>query len=73
MSAAGQIVSLKVRLIDDILEKINNHLPSHIRILGKNSEMGRENVFKENFSPAESLSLTIIILLIRGLVLTHFY
>ncbi|NXP88409.1 TRUA synthase, partial [Passerina amoena] len=34
VSAAGQIVSLKVRLIDDILEKINNHLPSHIRILG---------------------------------------
>ncbi|XP_015733149.1 tRNA pseudouridine synthase A isoform X1 [Coturnix japonica] len=34
VSAAGQIVSLKVRLIDDILEKINKHLPSHIRILG---------------------------------------
>ncbi|XP_027757177.1 tRNA pseudouridine synthase A isoform X1 [Empidonax traillii] len=34
VSAAGQIVSLKVRLIDDILEKINSHLPSHIRILG---------------------------------------
>ncbi|KAM4763104.1 pseudouridylate synthase 1 homolog isoform 3-T4 [Cyanocitta cristata] len=34
VSAAGQIVSLKVRLRDDILEKINNHLPSHIRILG---------------------------------------
>ncbi|XP_021500573.1 pseudouridylate synthase 1 homolog isoform X1 [Meriones unguiculatus] len=34
VSAAGQVVSLKVRLIDDILEKINSHLPSHIRILG---------------------------------------
>lgn len=45
MSAAGQIVSLKVRLIDDILEKINNHLPSHIRILGKDIGTGRENVF----------------------------
>ncbi|KAM9193930.1 pseudouridylate synthase 1 homolog isoform 1-T1 [Dugong dugon] len=34
VSAAGQVVSLKVWLIKDILEKINNHLPSHIRILG---------------------------------------
>ena len=32
---SGQVVSLKVWLIDDILEKINSHLPSHIRILGK--------------------------------------
>lgn len=35
VSAAGQVVSLKVWLIDGILEKINSHLPSHIRILGK--------------------------------------
>lgn len=70
MSAAGQIVSLKVRLIDDILEKTNNHLPSHIRILGKDTRMGRENVFKEQLFPAEGLSLTIIILLISSLVLT---
>uniref|UniRef100_A0A452I5M5 Pseudouridylate synthase 1 homolog n=1 Tax=Gopherus agassizii TaxID=38772 RepID=A0A452I5M5_9SAUR len=34
VSAAGQIVSLKIWLIDDVLEKINNCLPSHIRILG---------------------------------------
>ncbi|XP_058547518.1 pseudouridylate synthase 1 homolog isoform X1 [Neofelis nebulosa] len=34
VSAAGQVVSLKVWLIDDILEKINGHLPPHIRILG---------------------------------------
>nr|XP_045012591.1 tRNA pseudouridine synthase A isoform X2 [Jaculus jaculus] len=34
VSAAGQVVSLKVWLIDDILNKINSHLPSHIRILG---------------------------------------
>jgi len=47
VSAAGQIVSLKVRLIDDILEKINNHLPSHIRILGKDTGTGRENLVKE--------------------------
>lgn len=40
-------MSLKVRLIDDILEKINNHLPSHIRILGKDTGTGRENLVKE--------------------------
>ncbi|XP_029442630.1 tRNA pseudouridine synthase A isoform X2 [Rhinatrema bivittatum] len=34
VSAAGQIVSLKVWLIDNIVEKINDYLPSHIRILG---------------------------------------
>ncbi|XP_005403028.1 PREDICTED: tRNA pseudouridine synthase A, mitochondrial isoform X2 [Chinchilla lanigera] len=34
VSAAGQVVSLKVWLIDDLLDKINSHLPSHIRILG---------------------------------------
>ncbi|KAJ6656652.1 hypothetical protein lerEdw1_003539 [Lerista edwardsae] len=34
VSAAGQIVSLKVWLIEDILRRINDHLPSHIRILG---------------------------------------
>ncbi|XP_030073388.1 pseudouridylate synthase 1 homolog isoform X2 [Microcaecilia unicolor] len=34
VSAAGQIVSLKVWLIDDIVEKINDNLPSDIRILG---------------------------------------
>ncbi|XP_045390248.1 tRNA pseudouridine synthase A isoform X1 [Lemur catta] len=39
VSAAGQVVSLKVWLIDDILEKINSHLPSHIRILGRASQM----------------------------------
>lgn len=40
VSAAGQVVSLKVWLIDDILEKINSHLPSHIRILGKSCSAG---------------------------------
>ncbi|XP_060105681.1 pseudouridylate synthase 1 homolog [Heteronotia binoei] len=34
VSAAGQIVSLKVWLIEDILRKINDYLPAHIRILG---------------------------------------
>uniref|UniRef100_A0A8D0BHS4 Pseudouridylate synthase 1 homolog n=1 Tax=Salvator merianae TaxID=96440 RepID=A0A8D0BHS4_SALMN len=34
VSAAGQIVSLKVWLIEDIIPKINSHLPPSIRILG---------------------------------------
>uniref|UniRef100_A0A3B4ZPS7 Pseudouridylate synthase 1 homolog n=1 Tax=Stegastes partitus TaxID=144197 RepID=A0A3B4ZPS7_9TELE len=34
VSAAGQVVSLKVRLIEDIIEKINKHLPPQIRVLG---------------------------------------
>ncbi|XP_077479814.1 pseudouridylate synthase 1 homolog [Stigmatopora argus] len=34
VSAAGQVVSLKLWLIEDIVEKINEHLPPQIRILG---------------------------------------
>ncbi|KAL4660405.1 tRNA pseudouridine synthase A, mitochondrial [Arapaima gigas] len=34
VSAAGQIVSLKLWLIDDILHKINTHLPPQIQVLG---------------------------------------
>ncbi|XP_066545537.1 pseudouridylate synthase 1 homolog isoform X2 [Amia ocellicauda] len=34
VSAAGQVVSLKLWLIDDIMEKINGQLPSQIRVLG---------------------------------------
>lgn len=34
VSAAGQVVSLKLRLIDDIAGKINEHLPTQIRVLG---------------------------------------
>lgn len=34
VSAAGQVVSLKVRLLDEIIEKINEHLPPQIRVLG---------------------------------------
>ncbi|KAE8285190.1 tRNA pseudouridine synthase A [Larimichthys crocea] len=34
VSAAGQVVSLKVRLIEDIVEKINGHLPPQIKVLG---------------------------------------
>lgn len=35
MSAAGQVVSLKLRLIDNIIDKINEHLPPQIKVLGK--------------------------------------
>lgn len=73
MSAAGQIVSLKVRLIDDILEKINNHLPSHIRILGKDTGMGSENLFEEELSPAEGPSLTIVFHLKAVLTYIHIF
>lgn len=34
VSAAGQVVSLKVRLVDGIIEKINEYLPPQIRVLG---------------------------------------
>ncbi|KAM4634424.1 pseudouridylate synthase 1 homolog isoform 2-T2 [Polymixia lowei] len=34
VSAAGQVVSLKLWLIEDIVEKINEHLPQQIRVLG---------------------------------------
>ncbi|XP_034048326.1 tRNA pseudouridine synthase A-like isoform X2 [Thalassophryne amazonica] len=34
VSAAGQVVSLKLRLLDDVVAKINEHLPSQIRVLG---------------------------------------
>lgn len=35
VSAAGQVVSLKVRLVDAIMERINEHLPPQIKVLGK--------------------------------------
>lgn len=35
VSAAGQVVSLKLRLIDDTVAKINEHLPPQIRVLGE--------------------------------------
>lgn len=34
VSAAGQVVSLKLRLIEDVIENINKHLPAQIRVLG---------------------------------------
>ncbi|XP_060048692.1 pseudouridylate synthase 1 homolog isoform X2 [Erinaceus europaeus] len=47
VSAAGQVVSLKVWLVDDLLEKINSHLPSHIRILGLKRVTGGFNSKKK--------------------------
>ncbi|KAM8829175.1 pseudouridylate synthase 1 homolog isoform 1-T1 [Spinachia spinachia] len=34
VSAAGQVVSLKLRLIEDTMGKINEHLPQQIKVLG---------------------------------------
>ncbi|KAM3874369.1 pseudouridylate synthase 1 homolog [Diretmus argenteus] len=34
VSAAGQVVSLKLWLIDNVIDKINEHLPPQIRVLG---------------------------------------
>ncbi|XP_013856749.1 tRNA pseudouridine synthase A, mitochondrial, partial [Austrofundulus limnaeus] len=34
VSAAGQVVSLKLQLIDDLIKNINEHLPPQIRVLG---------------------------------------
>lgn len=34
VSAAGQVVSLKLRLIEDVVGKINEHLPPQIKVLG---------------------------------------
>ena len=35
VSAAGQVVSLKLWLIEEIVEKINSYLPAQIRVLGE--------------------------------------
>ncbi|XP_010875756.1 tRNA pseudouridine synthase A isoform X1 [Esox lucius] len=34
VSAAGQVVSLKLWMIEDLMEKINSNLPTQIRVLG---------------------------------------
>ncbi|XP_058473428.1 tRNA pseudouridine synthase A [Solea solea] len=34
VSAAGQVVSLKLRLMEEVIEKINEHLPAQIKVLG---------------------------------------
>lgn len=39
VSAAGQVVSLKLWLIEDIINKINAELPPQIRILGKGADV----------------------------------
>ncbi|XP_067910701.1 tRNA pseudouridine synthase A [Heterodontus francisci] len=43
VSAAGQIVSLKLWLIDNLVEKINENLPQGIKILGLKRVTGRFN------------------------------
>lgn len=35
VSAAGQVVSLKLWMIEDIKEKLNSNLPPQIRVLGE--------------------------------------
>ncbi|XP_018413856.1 PREDICTED: tRNA pseudouridine synthase A, mitochondrial [Nanorana parkeri] len=57
VSAAGQVVSLKIRLIDDTIEKINSHLPSHIRVLGLKRVTGRFN--SKNSCDARTYSYTL--------------
>lgn len=49
MSAAGQVVSLKLWLIEDIIEKINENLPPQIRVLGEMLNIGILN-YKSLFS-----------------------
>ncbi|XP_064163957.1 pseudouridylate synthase 1 homolog isoform X2 [Anguilla rostrata] len=43
VSAAGQVVSLKLWLIDDVVAKINAHLPAQIRVLGLRRVTGSFN------------------------------
>ncbi|XP_072271817.1 pseudouridylate synthase 1 homolog [Pyxicephalus adspersus] len=57
VSAAGQVVSLKIRLIDNTVEKINNHLPLHIRVLGLKRVTGRFN--SKNSCDARTYSYTL--------------
>ncbi|XP_072000521.1 pseudouridylate synthase 1 homolog [Engystomops pustulosus] len=57
VSAAGQVVSLKVWLLDNIVEKINGNLPSHIRILGMKRVTGRFN--SKNSCDARTYSYTL--------------
>ncbi|KAE8634891.1 hypothetical protein XENTR_v10002459 [Xenopus tropicalis] len=57
VSAAGQVVSLKIWLIDNVVEKINENLPSHIRILGLKRVTGRFN--SKNSCDARTYSYTL--------------
>uniref|UniRef100_A0A8C5QUG9 Pseudouridylate synthase 1 homolog n=1 Tax=Leptobrachium leishanense TaxID=445787 RepID=A0A8C5QUG9_9ANUR len=57
VSAAGQVVSLKIWLIDNVVEKINKHLPSHISILGLKRVTGRFN--SKNTCDARTYSYTL--------------
>ncbi|XP_075424751.1 pseudouridylate synthase 1 homolog [Ascaphus truei] len=57
VSAAGQVVSLKVWLLDNIVEKINEKLPSNVRILGLKRVTGRFN--SKNTCDARTYSYTL--------------
>ncbi|KAL6469819.1 hypothetical protein MHYP_G00209380 [Metynnis hypsauchen] len=57
VSAAGQVVSLKLWLIEDILEKINTHLPAQIRVLGYKRVTGGFN--SKNNCDARTYSYTL--------------
>ncbi|KAG8455978.1 hypothetical protein GDO86_001968 [Hymenochirus boettgeri] len=57
VSAAGQVVSLKIWLLDDIVEKINKNLPSHIRVIGLKRVTGRFN--SKNSCDARTYSYTL--------------
>ncbi|OCT98339.1 tRNA pseudouridine synthase A [Xenopus laevis] len=57
VSAAGQVVSLKIWLIDNVVEKINENLPSNIRILGLKRVTGKFN--SKNTCDARTYSYTL--------------
>ncbi|XP_053313390.1 pseudouridylate synthase 1 homolog [Spea bombifrons] len=57
VSAAGQVVSLKIWLIDNTVEMINQNLPPHIRILGLKRVTGRFN--SKNTCDARTYSYTL--------------
>ncbi|XP_063820736.1 pseudouridylate synthase 1 homolog [Pseudophryne corroboree] len=57
VSAAGQVVSLKIWLMEDTVDKINSHLPSHIRILSLKRVTGRFN--SKNSCDARTYSYTL--------------
>ncbi|KAM9330870.1 pseudouridylate synthase 1 homolog [Gastrophryne carolinensis] len=57
VSAAGQVVSLKIWLIGNTVEKINTNLPAHIRVLSLKRVTGRFN--SKNSCDARTYSYTL--------------
>lgn len=57
VSAAGQVVSLKLWLIENILEKINAHLPPQIKVLGETVCSGSFFFFLNHFRVLRWLDL----------------